>query len=170
MAGKAVEAASKEFNSTNSKLADYYNLLGILCVKADKFQDAEQALRSALSIQQNNYHSNNLEIAESLFSLGEALKYLSKYDEAEQCHANALTIRKQLLPAGHKQILESLNNLAEVYRIQAKFQLAENCFNRGILSCKRTGSNTDIYSTLLHLISNQVKINWHLSIYASLFS
>jgi tetratricopeptide (TPR) repeat protein/transcriptional regulator with XRE-family HTH domain len=105
---------------------------GVYLYERGQYAEAEQLLRRALVLREQNLEGIDPDIAESLTDLGILYYIQSKFDRAEALLVKALSISEQAPDPNHPGVAESLMGQAWVYKTQGKFELAEPLLQRAL--------------------------------------
>jgi tetratricopeptide (TPR) repeat protein len=105
--------------------AHLLNKIGRYLHERGRYTEAEQPLKQALSIREQQLGLEHPDTATSLNNLGMLYYALGKYPETKALHTRALSIREQQLGLEHPDTATSLNNLGMLYFAQGKFKTAE---------------------------------------------
>jgi tetratricopeptide (TPR) repeat protein len=87
------------------------NVLGVLLMKQDRYEQAESILRRSLAIRERVFGDAHPLVATALNNLGTLLEKQNKFEEAEPFFSRALEIRESNLGPEHKHTIHSQNNL-----------------------------------------------------------
>ena len=120
------------------KIAIYYNTLGLLCLTADIFADAEKYFATSLRIKTEIYSEYHSEIAISFNSLGLLYHTKGLLNDAMKYWSNALKIRLIVFGENHVDTAQSYNNMGILYNDLENFDMSEKNYQKAI----------DIYVTL----------------------
>ncbi len=89
------------------------------------YEEAEQHLRTSLTLRERLHGHEHLDVATALYNLAEVRKDRSHSADAEALFREALAIRQRLLPPGHADIAATLYSLGETLQTLGRFAEAE---------------------------------------------
>ena len=99
--------------------AEGLNGLGVVLERLGKFEEAERALRQALSIQENKLGPSHPSVANTTFSLANCLLRKEDLHTAEDAYSRALAINRRVYGQEHVTIANVLQGLAALkHRLQ----------------------------------------------------
>ncbi len=96
------------------------------------YRQAEDLLRTALSLREQVLGPGHLDVAQTLGTLGRLCRDEGKYGEAAALISRALVIRERMLGPHHPDVSKSLNGLAVVYADLGRFEEAEPLQKRAL--------------------------------------
>ena len=166
-AEKALKIADVPKYNDHLALAISLNNLAIIYRDTQgKYAEAEQLLKRAIKIEENNLgigqelvamtFEKNLNsvkdlLATSLNNLATVYKCQSRYDEAEPLYKRALGIEEKMHGLNSQQVGTSLNNLALLYRAQGRYPEAESLLKQSTkIMINKLGSYHPIYATTIN--------------------
>lgn len=120
----ALELQQQHLPWNKREVAETMNELGMVLIQQGKFQQAEQLLREALTLQKGEHH--DLQQANILHNLGQLLYLRKEYHEAEQTFLQVLSIREKVLGLENPLTLLSRMGLGTVYHGTEQHDRAES--------------------------------------------
>jgi serine/threonine-protein kinase len=105
--------------------------LGSVLKVAAKYDQAQQALESALKLQPQNAAATAA-TGENLTELGEVYFYQGKYSLSEQINKQALAIDSRLFGDSNPNSAQALNNLGSIEMNRANYRASENYYRRAL--------------------------------------
>jgi tetratricopeptide (TPR) repeat protein len=107
---------AERFGDLDERTAHLLLLAGVYLHGRCDWRQAQDYLRSALSIRADLTDGDELKVAECLYHLGQSQFPLARLEEARASMKRALEIRQRHLVPAHPQIAEALTRLAEITR------------------------------------------------------
>jgi tetratricopeptide (TPR) repeat protein len=121
-----------ELKSQPAVEAELRGLIGRLYLDIGRYNQAEEMLRAALSLNRKLHGPESAETAASLSDLAWVLFRKSNLAEAERLNLEALEIRTGLFGRENADVAASLDHLGSVYRHQRRFAEAEKAIREGL--------------------------------------
>jgi serine/threonine-protein kinase len=128
---QAVEISQSLRPASREATAHAFVALGSVLKVAAKYDQAQQALESALKLQPQNAAAT-AETAENLTELGELYFYQGKYPLSEQINKQALAIDSRLFGDSNPASAQALNNLGGIEMNRANYHASEDYFRRAL--------------------------------------
>ncbi|MEM7156821.1 MAG: tetratricopeptide repeat protein [Myxococcota bacterium] len=100
---------------------------GTVLSKERRFDEAAEALRQALAIEESDPEAETL-LPQTLDSLGVVLSNQGQHEEAERIHRRVLEIRRRTQAVGHPSTGRTLHNLGHDLNRQGEFAKAESFY------------------------------------------
>lgn len=104
--------------------------IGTVYTRLSYYEDAEELLERALSIQRDNLDARDPELAKTLHALAKVLLSVGKYKEADPLFEEALTIRR--LTKDQQEIALILNDQAWSQHSRGHYEEAERLYRRAL--------------------------------------
>jgi len=111
-------------DAMNTKVADIYNLTGLVYSEKSEYDKALEYYQKALEIRKELLSEKNIDVADSYNNIGIVYQYKSEYDKALEYFQRALEIKKELLGEEHIDVASSYNNIGVVYSDKSEYDKA----------------------------------------------
>jgi tetratricopeptide (TPR) repeat protein/CHAT domain-containing protein len=127
----------------HSEVATSLEKLGRIHERLGHYEQAENAYKSALSIQRG-IHASAIDIARVSGLLASLYSTNSRFDEAEQYYKEALSLQKQALGEDNPGIVEALDGMWMLYEEQGRYAEAALYCNQAIAIYEK---NSDAFAS-----------------------
>jgi tetratricopeptide (TPR) repeat protein len=129
-----VETAQTEDNSAQAQVSAAKNLvnIGVTLSSMGRLNEAEKALKDALSVYEEFYGPEHPNTAVVLNNLGSVYRNMGRLAEAEGVYRRVLQLQETAFGSAHPDTAAALNNLASTYVDSGRFAEAEPLLKRAI--------------------------------------
>ena len=146
-AGGFIDTATQVFDRSNKKtplqMAGIQVALGTLRREQQRFEEAEEVLRQALSTREQQFGEDHLLISSAAAELAHVLEERARYSEAENLYRRSMNSRLRRYGEDHPLTARAYNSLGRLYMKQAALREAQALFDKALpISVKHLGAAT----------------------------
>ncbi|WP_025742920.1 CHAT domain-containing protein [Aquimarina pacifica] len=115
---------SKTYPPNHPEIAFSYNTLGHILKSLDKFKDANNYYKKALTIQLENFGKNDYRTADCYHNIGTIHHFNADYNDALENYNKSLKVRVATFGKSHKKVADSYTDIGITYWHLGKYDLS----------------------------------------------
>ena len=139
----ASQVAAQNTKKTPLQMAGMQVALGTLRREQQRFDEAEELLRQALSTREQLFGEDHLLISSAAAELAHVLEQRARYSEAENLYRRSMNSRLRRYGEDHPLTARAYNSLGRLYMKQAATREARALFDKALpISLKHLGAAT----------------------------
>ena len=129
--------AEKNLRAHPKVLAGFYEVVGDLYYKQDRYQDAERYYAREVKLREAALGHWNAEVAVALHAQGDAVYYQDKFPQAAALYRQALEIRQRVLGQNHLETATSWRELGYTFYMAKEYDKAWQCTEQALAIRRR---------------------------------
>ena len=139
----ANQILDKNTKKTPLQMAGVQVALGVLRREQERFEEAEEVLRQALSTREQQFGEDHPLISSAAAELAHVLEERARYSEAENLYRRSMNSRLRRYGEDHPLTARAYNSLGRLYMKQAALREAQALFDKALpISLKHLGAAT----------------------------